>query len=271
MKASVAEFEQPSATVALPYYRAIGRECEVFEHAWRQNLPMMLKGPTGCGKTRFVEHMAARVGRPLVTVACNDDTSSADLLGRWIVTGDGTTWQDGPVARAVREGAILYLDEIAEARSDVVVVLHPLTDHRRRLIIDRRSEEVAAAPGFMLVVSFNPGYQRALKELKPSTRQRFLGMTFGYPPAEVEIEIIRGETGVGDDIARRLVKLATRMRSAEALGLAEPASTRLLVDSARLIGAGLPPRLACEVGIVEPLTDDRDVASALKDLVALTF
>lgn len=256
---------------ALPFYHAIGRECDVFKLAWRQNLPLMLKGPTGCGKTRFVEHMAATVGRPLITVACNDDTSSADLLGRWIVTGDGTRWQDGPAARAVREGAILYLDEIAEARSDVIVVLHPLTDHRRRLIIDRNSEEIAAAPGFMLVVSFNPGYQRSLKELKPSTRQRFVGLSFGYPAADAETRIIRGESGVEEDVARRLVKLGASMRGADTLGLADPASTRLLVDAARLISAGLSPRLACEVGIVEALTDDREIAEALKNLVALAF
>lgn len=259
------------AAPALPWYRPVQDELRVFEEAWRARLPVMLKGPTGCGKSRLVEHMAARLGRPLVTVACHDDTSAVDLVGRYLVQGGETVWQDGPVTRAVREGAILYLDEIAEARPDVVVVLHPLTDHRRRLYVDRRDEVIEAGEGFMLVVSWNPGYQRSLKELKPSTRQRFVGLSFGYPRAEIEQEVLIGETGVDPAVARRLVALAGRIRGAEALGLTEAPSTRLLVHAARLIASGLPPRLACESALVEPLTDDPEVGGALRDLVALVF
>lgn len=254
-----------------PWYRPVGREVEVFEHAWRMGLPVMLKGPTGCGKSRFVEHMAHRLGRPLVTVSCHDETSAVDLVGRYLVKAGETVWQDGPVTRAVRAGAILYLDEVVEARSDVVVVIHPLTDHRRRLMVDRHDEEIAAAPGFGLVVSFNPGYQRGLKELKPSTRQRFVGMSFGWPPTEVEVEVLRAEAGIDEAGARRLVKLGQRLRSLDTLGLTEAPSTRLLVDAARLIVAGLPARLACEAGIVEPLTDDADISQGLRDAVAMVF
>ncbi|TNE89039.1 MAG: CbbQ/NirQ/NorQ/GpvN family protein [Deltaproteobacteria bacterium] len=256
---------------AAPFYRPVAHEVAVFEHCHAEGLPLLLKGPTGCGKSRLVEHMAARLGRPLVTVACHDDTSAVDLLGRWLLRGGETVWQDGPVARAVREGAILYLDEIAEARPDVIVVLHPLTDHRRELYLDRRDEVLRASEGFMLVVSFNPGYQRGLKELKPSTRQRFVGLSFGYPSAEVEREILVGETGVDPSVCTRLVALGGKLRELEALGLAEMPSTRLLVDAARLIHAGLPPRLACQVAIVEPLTDDVEIAGALADVVNLVF
>ncbi len=260
-----------NAPLTLPWYRPVGEECTVFEHCFRDRLPMMLKGPTGCGKSRFVEHMAARLGRPLVTVAAHDDTSAVDLVGRYLVQGGETVWQDGPVTRAVREGAILYVDEVAEARSDVIVVLHPLTDHRRMLYVERHDEQLSAPPEFMLVVSFNPGYQRSLKEMKPSTRQRFVGLSFGYPAAAVEAEILRGETGVEPGLARRLVALAGKVRAVEHLGLAEQPSTRLLVDAARLIGSGLPARLACRVAIVEPLTDDPELAQAIMDLVCLVF
>jgi nitric oxide reductase NorQ protein len=259
------------AGTALPWYRPVGHEIELFEHAYRRDLPLLLKGPTGCGKSRLVEHMAARLGRPLVTVSCHDETSAVDLLGRWLVRGDETVWQDGPVTRAVREGAILYLDEVAEARPDVIVVLHPLTDHRRRLFVERHDETVEAAPGFGLVVSFNPGYQRGLKELKPSTRQRFVAVHFDYPTPAVEQEVIEGETACDPSVAKRLVALAAKMRSVRELGLAEVPSTRLLVDAARLIASGLPPRLACQAAVVEPLTDDRDVAKGLGELVALVF
>lgn len=260
-----------SALPTLPWYRPVGQECALFEHAWRSNLPILLKGPTGCGKSRLVEHMAAKLGRPLVTVSCHDETSAVDLLGRYLLRGEETVWQDGPVTRAVREGAILYLDEIAEARPDVVVVLHPLTDHRRQLFVERHDETIPAAPGFGLVVSFNPGYQRGLKELKPSTRQRFVAVHFDYPGAELEAEIVRGETGCDGSVAKRLVALAGKVRGLEQLGLAEVPSTRLLVDAARLITSGLPPRMACNAAIVEPLTDDREVAAGLRDLVALVF
>lgn len=257
--------------VELPWYRPTGHECALFEHSYRRGLPLLLKGPTGCGKSRLVEYMAAKLGRPLVTVSCHDETSAVDLLGRWLVRGAETVWQDGPVTRAVRKGALLYLDEIAEARPDVIVALHPLTDHRRRLFVERHDEELEAAPGFGLVVSFNPGYQRGLKELKPSTRQRFVAVHFDYPSPAVEVEVLVGETGTNTSTAKKLVALATRMRAVNELGLAEVPSTRLLVDAARLIDSGLPPRLACSAAIVEPLTDDRDVARGLMELVALVF
>lgn len=260
-----------TAGPTLPWYRPVGQECALFEHAWGQGLPLLLKGPTGCGKSRLVEHMAARLGRELVTVACHDETSAVDLLGRWLVRGSETIWQDGPVTRAVRAGALLYLDEVAEARPDVVVVLHPLTDHRRRLFLERHDEVVEAAPGFGLVVSFNPGYQRGLKELKPSTRQRFVAIHFDYPAPAVEQEVLEGETGCDPGVARRLVALAGKLRAVKELGLAEVPSTRLLVDAARLIGAGLPPRQACAAAIVEPLTDDRELVRGLSELVALVF
>lgn len=254
-----------------PWYHPVGDECALFEHAFRHQLPLALKGPTGCGKSRLVEHMAARLGRPLVTVACHDDTSATDLVGRYLVQGGDTVWQDGPLTRAVREGAILYLDEIAEARPDVVVVLHPLTDHRRQLVVDRRDEVLRAPPGFMLVVSYNPGYQRGLKELKPSTRQRFVGVSLGYPPPEVETAVIEGETGIATATARRLVALAQKLRELDTLGLAEVPSTRLLVHTARLMQAGMAPRAACHAGLVEPLTDDREIVTALRELVAMVF
>lgn len=255
----------------VPWYRPVGDECEVFETAFHQQVPLLLKGPTGCGKSRLVEHMAARLGRPLVTVACHDETSAVDLSGRYLVQGGDTVWQDGPVTRAVRQGAILYLDEFAEARSDVVVVIHPLTDHRRTLYVERHDEEIVAAPGFMLVVSYNPGYQRGLKELKPSTRQRFLAGTLGYPSREVELEILRGETGIDAATGKKLCALVAKLRELEPLGLAEMPSTRLIVNAARLIQAGLPPRAACNGAVVEALTDEVDVADGLRDLVALVF
>ncbi|MFT7518182.1 MAG: nitric oxide reductase NorQ protein [Kiritimatiellia bacterium] len=255
----------------LPWYQPVGREVEVFEHASSNRLPVLLKGPTGCGKSRFVEHMAAKLGRPLITVACHDDTSAADLLGRWLLRGGQTVWQDGPVTRAVRTGAILYLDEIAEARPDVTVVLHPLTDHRRELFLDRHDERLVAPEDFLLVVSYNPGYQRGLKDLKPSTRQRFVHLVFDYPEPALEAKIVVGETGCSDGVAKRLAALANKMRAVEHLGGAERPSTRLLVDAATLISSGLEPRLACRVGLVNPLTDDLELADALNDLVSLVF
>lgn len=255
----------------LPWYHPVGHELEVLAHAWQKRLPVLLKGPTGCGKSRLVAHMAAREGRPLITVACHDDTSAADLLGRWLVKGGDTVWQDGPVTRAAREGAILYVDEIAEARPDVVVALHPLTDHRREIYLDRVDEVVRAAPGFQLVVSYNPGYQRGLKELRPSTRQRFVTLAMRWPSPEVEEKVLIGETGVEAGVAKRLAALGARLRAADALGLAEAPSTRLLVDAAALIQTGLHARLACRVAIVDALTDEDDVASALQDVVNLVF
>lgn len=254
-----------------PFYRATGDEEAVFGRAFEAQLPLLLKGPTGCGKSRFVEKMARTLGRPLITVACHDDTSATDLLGRYLVQGGDTVWQDGPVTRAVREGAILYLDEIAEARDDVVVVLHPLTDHRREVYLDRRDETVRAAAGFLLVASFNPGYQRGFKELKPSTRQRFVTVAFGYPTPEIEAEVIVAESRVELAVAKRLVVLGNKIRRLETAGLRETVSTRLLVQAARMIAAGLAPRSACRVGIVESLTDDASVREALLDLANLAF
>lgn len=258
-------------TESEPYYRAIGSEVEIFRLAHAGRLPTLLKGPTGCGKSRFVEAMAHKLGRPLVTVACNDETSATDLLGRYLVQGGDTVWQDGPVTRAVREGAILYLDEVAEAREDVIVVLHPLSDHRRVVYLDRRNETVHAGPEFMLVASYNPGYQRGFKELKPSTKQRFVSLSFDYPPPAVEAEILVSESGATQDVAKRLVQLAAKVRQTHDLGLVETVSTRLLVQAAALIQAGLEPRVACNVAIVQPLTDDSDIAEALQHLASLAF
>lgn len=254
-----------------PYYRAIGNEREVFRHAYEQRLGLMLKGPTGSGKSRFVEVMAHALGRPLLTVSCHEDTSATDLLGRYLIKGGDTVWQDGPLTRAVREGAILYLDEIAEAREDVVVVIHPLTDHRREIYVDKLAERLLAPPEFMLVVSFNPGYQRRIKELKPSTRQRFLALSFDYPAPEVEAEIVQREAGVEAKVAKRLVQVGQRIRKLQELGLSETVSTRLLVYAGKAIGAGLPPRQACDVAIAQPLSDDPEVVQSIRDLVALVF
>lgn len=253
------------------WYRPVGEEVSVFERAHAQRLPVLLKGPTGCGKTRFVEFMAERLSRPLVTVACNDETSAADLVGRWLVRGGDTVWQDGPATRAVKQGAILYLDEVAEAREDVVVLLHPLTDHRRRLYLDRTDAVLEAPDGFMVVASFNPGYRRGLKELKPSTRQRFVSLQFGYPPKEVEVDVLHEEAGLDASRAQRLVAWAAKVRGQDALALAETVSTRLLVMAARLMVAGVPPRVACQAALVQPLTDDGPTARALQDLVDLSF
>jgi nitric oxide reductase NorQ protein len=261
----------PNPSGELPFYRPVSNELELFERCYADQLPLMLKGPTGCGKTRFVEHMAARLGRPLISVPCHDDTSAADLLGRWLVQGGDTVWQDGPVTRAVREGAILYLDEIAEARPDVIVAIHPLTDHRRNLYVDRCGEQLAAPKDFMLVVSFNPGYQRGWKELKPSTRQRFVGASFDYPAQDLEAEIVAIESGCESKVAVRVVKLGAKLRELEELGLAERASTRLLVDAARLIRAGMEPRSACRAAICEPLSDDPEILTALGEVVSLAF
>ena len=254
-----------------PYYRDIGGESALFRKAHERRLPLMIKGPTGAGKSRFVEAMAHALGRPLVTIACHEDTSATDLLGRFLVRGGDTVWQDGPLTRGVRAGAIVYLDEIAEAREDVISVIHPLTDHRRELFIDKIDERLDAPPEFMLVVSFNPGYQRRLKQLKPSLRQRFIAMRFDYPQPEVEAEIVAREARVELSTARRLVELATRVRKLEDLGLTETVSTRLLVYAATVIGAGVPPRQACELAIAQPLSDDADVVQTIRDLAALVF
>ncbi|MFO1459994.1 MAG: CbbQ/NirQ/NorQ/GpvN family protein [Verrucomicrobiota bacterium] len=254
-----------------PAYLPVGREKELFRHAWESKAPLMIKGPTGCGKTRFVQHMAAELGLPLITVSCNEDTSATDLLGRHLLLGGETRWVDGPVTRAVRTGALLYLDEIAEARADALVVLHPLSDHRRELFLDRTSESLEAPESFMLIVSYNPGYQRSLKELKPSTRQRFVAVTFGYPDEDLEVRIVIAESGAEPAVARRLVQIARKIRSLTELSLLEPASTRLLVTSGRLIVRGVPPRLACMSAIAEPLTDEADTLEALRRLIEISI
>jgi nitric oxide reductase NorQ protein len=253
---------------ALPYYAAQGSECAVFEHAHASRLPLLIKGPTGCGKTRLVEHMAARLGRPLVTVSCHDDLSAADLVGRHLIVGGDTVWCDGPVTRAVRTGALLYLDEVVEARKDTTVVLHPLADDRRTLPVERTGELLQAPPGFMLVISYNPGYQNLLKGLKPSTRQRFVALTLGYPDAEVERRIVQAEGGCSAATATQLVQLAQALRRLTAHDLEETASTRLLVMAARLVASGMALRAACGCAIVDALTDDLDTAAALREVLA---
>ena len=256
---------------AEPYYRASGTEVATFAMCHTRGLPVMLKGPTGCGKTRFVEHMAWRIGRPLVTIACHDDLSASDLTGRYLIRGGETVWVDGPLTTAVRAGAICYLDEIVEARQDTTVVIHPLTDDRRYLPIEKTGELVEAAPGFQLVLSYNPGYPHAIKDLKPSTRQRFVALTFGYPPAKVEAEIVEHESGVKRSMAASLVALAERVRRLREQGLAEGPGTRLLVATARLIAGGIPVTEACRVALAAPLTDDPDLLAAIIDLVDATM
>jgi len=255
----------------LPFYKPQGNEVDLFEHAYKHQLPMLIKGPTGCGKTRFINYMAARLGRSVYTVACHDDLTAADLVGRHLIGNSGTFWSDGPLTRAVREGAICYLDEVVEARKDTTVVLHPLTDDRRILPIERTGETLHAPPEFMLVVSYNPGYQNLLKGMKPSTRQRFLAASFDFPAAQLEQQILIGETGIDDVLAKRLVILANALRSLKDHDLEEAASTRLLVYTATLIKGGYDPHEACRAALVEPLTDDAETTQALMEVVDMTF
>lgn len=246
-------------------------EIEVFERCFRNQLPLLLKGPTGCGKSQLVQHMSEKLQLPLVKVACNEDTSSADLLGRFLIKGAETVWQDGPVTRAVRQGCILYLDEIAEAREDVIVALHPLTDHRREIYLDRVNETVKAPPEFMCIASFNPGYQRGFKELKPSTRQRFINLVMTYLEPEKEIHLLTQLTGLDLSMAQKLVKLGRKIRGASELNLRETVSTRILVYAAKLIRDGMNPRRACYVSVAEVLSDEGEVIQSLKDLIDLGF
>lgn len=254
-----------------PYYQATADEVALFEAAWCRRLPVLLKGPTGCGKTRFVEHMAWRLKRPLVTVACHDDLTTADLLGRYLIVGNETVWMDGPLTAAVRAGAICYLDEIVEARKDTTVVIHPLADSRRVLSVDKRGELLPAPDDFMLVISYNPGYQSILKEIKPSTRQRFVALEFDYPAPELEATIVATEGGVDVELARKLVKLGELTRNLKGQGLDEGASTRLLVHAAQLIGAGRTPTEAAIAAVARALTDDPDMTETLYDLVGAVF
>jgi nitric oxide reductase NorQ protein len=251
-----------------PYYRATGDEVALFEAAYRHRLPVMLKGPTGCGKTRFVEHMAWRLRRPLVTVAAHEDMTAADLAGRYLLAPEGTVWHDGPLTLAVRQGAICYLDEIVEARQDTTVVIHPLTDARRMLPLDKKNELVAAHPDFQLTISYNPGYQSAVKDLKESTKQRFVAVEFRYPPAPVEAEIVAREAKAEPKLAATLVDIGERSRNLRGRGLDEGASTRMLIHTARLIGGGIPLTRAVQSGIVLPITDDQDVREALTEAIS---
>jgi nitric oxide reductase NorQ protein len=250
-----------------PYYLPVGNEVELFEAAHTACLPVILKGPTGCGKTRFVEHMAWRLERPLITVACHEDLSSTDLVGRFLLEGEETIWHDGPLTSAVRNGAICYLDEVVEARKDTVVIIHPLTDHRRRLPIEKRSTILEAPSEFMLVVSYNPGYQSILKDLKQSTRQRFVAIEFDYPPPELEAEIVAREGGIDEGTARDLVLIGQKVRNLRGHGLEEGVSTRLLIYAAQLIALGIPPVDAADVAMCSPITDDRELQRSIREIV----
>jgi nitric oxide reductase NorQ protein len=277
-------------SVEEPYYLPISDEVELFTAAFEQKIPVLLKGPTGCGKTRFIEYMAWKLGRPLtiirdaadrgaskghglplVTVACHEDLTASDLVGRYLLEGDTTRWLDGPLTRAVKVGAICYLDEVVEARKDTTVLIHPLTDHRRILPMEKRGQIVEARGGFLLVISYNPGYQSALKDLKHSTRQRFISIEFDHPPREKEARIVAHESGVEEGTAADLAKLAEKVRNLKEHGLAEGVSTRLLIYAGRLIQKGIPPRRACQVAVVWALTDDAEVQRSIEEVVSSIF
>lgn len=254
-----------------PYYQPVGDEVELYDAAYNARMPMMLKGPTGCGKSRFVEYMAYKLGRPLITVACNEDMTASDLVGRFLLDKDGTKWQDGPLTTAARIGAICYLDEVVEARQDTTVVIHPLTDHRRTLPLDKKGELIEAHKDFQLVISYNPGYQSLMKDLKQSTKQRFGGLDFDYPEEKIEVEIVAKESGVQSDIAAKLVQIAHRARNLKGHGLDEGISTRLLVYAGQLIAKGIEPVAACQMTMVTPLTDDPDMRETLSAAVSTFF
>ena len=254
-----------------PYYEQQGEEIALFEAAYQNQIPVLLKGPTGCGKTRFMEHMAWRLGRPLITVSCHDDLTASDLVGRYLITAGETVWVDGPLARAVRMGAICYLDEIVEARKDTTVVIHPLADDRRVLPVEKTGELLTATPEFCLAISYNPGYQSVLKDLKQSTRQRFVAIEFDYPHAALEQKIILHEAGIDAGMAQRLVKFAGMTRNLKGSGLDEGASTRLLVHAAKLMASGIEPRRACRGAIAEAITDDPEMLAAVNELSASLF
>lgn len=263
--------QQPDESNA-PYYEAQANEVEIFEAAFRKRLPVMLKGPTGCGKTRFLEYMAHRLHRPLVTVSCHEDLTSSDLVGRFLLEGEQTVWQDGPLTRAVKAGAICYLDEIVEARTDSTVIIHPLTDHRRQLPLEKRGMEIEAHEDFMLVISYNPGYQTVLKDLKPSTKQRFIGINFDYPNEEIERKILRSEVPeLPEELAHKLVAAGRKARTLKDHGLEEATSTRALVYAANMISAGIVPIEACRAAMVNPITDDPELAEALMEIFRAHF
>jgi nitric oxide reductase NorQ protein len=250
-----------------PSYHPSGDEVAYYEAAYETRLPVMLKGPTGCGKTRFVEHMAWRLEKPLVTVSCHEDMTASDLVGRYLLGPDGTHWQDGPLTLAVRHGGICYLDEIVEARQDTTVIIHALTDDRRILPLEKKGELVTAHPDFQLVISYNPGYQSVLKNLKESTKQRFCALDFDYPAPEIEAEIVAGQAGLSTQDAKRLVQIAGKSRNLRGQGLDEGASTRMLIHAGRLMHSGLPLEKACEFALITPITDDADMRSALSAAV----
>ena len=254
-----------------PYYEPVGDEIKLFEAAYRQQIPVLLKGPTGCGKTRFMEHMAWRLKRPLITVSCHDDLTASDLVGRYLVKGGETVWVDGPLTRAVRAGGICYLDEVVEARKDTMVVIHPLADDRRSLPMEKLGQIVEATPEFCLAISYNPGYQSVLKDLKQSTRQRFVALEFDYPSAELERRIVTSESGVSESIADSLVKFAQMTRNLKGTGLDEGASTRLLVHAGKLIADGVSPVAACKAAVAQALTDDADMLKAIQELSSSIF
>ena len=264
--------QTPQAGDIAPYYEPQGNEIAVFEAAYKRRLPVMLKGPTGCGKTRFLEYMAFQLKRPLVTVSCHEDLTSSDLVGRFLLEGSETVWQDGPLTRAVKAGAICYLDEIVEARTDSTVIIHSLTDHRRRLTIEKKGQEIDAHDDFMLVISYNPGYQTVLKDLKPSTKQRFIALHFDFPTEDIERKIVINEVpGISPDIAHQLVATGRKARLLKDHGLEEASSTRALVYAANMISAGLDPVAACQVAMVNPITDDSELAEALMEVVQAHF
>jgi len=276
-----------------PYYVPVADEVELFEAAYLQKIPLLFKGPTGCGKTRFVEYMSYKLGQslkkiregdktdsaketnsvnlPLVTIACHEDLTASDLVGRYLLEGDSTVWIDGPLTRAVKAGGICYLDEIVEARKDTTVLIHPLTDHRRILPVEKRGELLEAADGFLLILSYNPGYQSALKDLKHSTRQRFISIDFDYPPRDIEAEIIEHESGVEGKTALQLAKLGEKVRNLKEHGLGEGASTRLLIYAGKLISHGIKPRRACQVAVNWAVTDDVSVQKSIEELISSIF
>jgi nitric oxide reductase NorQ protein len=250
-----------------PFYLSVKDEVEIFTAAYEARLPVLLKGPTGCGKTRFIQYMAWKLQRPLVTVACHEDLSATDLVGRYLLEGEETIWHDGPLSLSVKHGAICYLDEVVEARKDTIVLIHPLTDDRRILPVEKRGVVLSAPDEFVLVVSYNPGYQSVLKDLKQSTRQRFISVEFDYPPAEIEVEIVAREGGVDEQTARDLVKIGEKVRNLKGHGLEEGVSTRLLIYAAQLISRGISPETACEVSIVSPITDDTELQRSIHEIV----
>jgi nitric oxide reductase NorQ protein len=260
-----------------PYYLPVGDEARIFSSAYKARLPVLLKGPTGCGKTRFIEYMTYQLGKemgtslPLITVACHEDLTGSDLVGRYLLKGEETIWVDGPLSRAVKDGAICYLDEIVEARKDTTVLIHPLADHRRILPVEKRGQILEAHENFLLVISYNPGYQSVLKNLKHSTRQRFVAIGFQYPPRELEAEIIAHESGVSLEVAEELAKLAEKTRNLKDQGLEEGVSTRLLIYAGQLIAQGIKPRRACEVAVSQAVTDDSEVVRGIQEVVTSIF